>query len=128
MWGPALLNLRMERRSIRWRWLALLLVAGLAGAYAVHRDLYGTYLEYRESDARVDALMDGHKTLEETRDALQRRVDLLGSDPVEIEASIRRGKNLVREGERVYRIELDQDATANSYGEGSDPDSRDSIK
>ncbi|NLT59368.1 MAG: hypothetical protein GXX88_01940, partial [Candidatus Hydrogenedentes bacterium] len=37
---------------------------------------------------------------------LSRKVEHLDGDAVEMEAAIRRNKNLVREGETIYRVEL----------------------
>jgi septal ring factor EnvC (AmiA/AmiB activator) len=92
--------------------LALLLLAGASGAYLVHRGPWERLDGLRESQKQVDALERERTLLEQRRDRLQRRVEGLKSDPVEVEASIRRSKGLIREGERIYRIPLPGDTPA----------------
>lgn len=89
-----------------WRTYCLVffLVFALALFYVCRRDLYGLYQDYLSSEDRVRAGHEQCDTLERELDAARQRVEHLGNDPVEIEAAIRRTKNLVREGEKVYRI------------------------
>jgi len=96
----------MADRRTTWYWAALLAVAAGVAVYAYERDLYGKVLDYRASGAVVSELQEEHRRLEAEDQALRRSVDHLRSDDVEIQAAIRRSKNLVRENERIYRIEL----------------------
>lgn len=95
----------MKKTDYTWYWLALALVSALALAYIDRHDLKGRYEDYRETmqlvseqEAQVDALKS---QLEEA----QHRLKDMDSDPVEQEATIRRVRRLVREGEIVYRVE-----------------------
>ena len=95
----------MTRRiSIRY-WLALVVLAGLTAAYVHHRDLAGRYEEFKQSEQRVRALHEERRALEAERGSLERRVQHLDGDPVELEATIRRNRNMVRDGETIFRIE-----------------------
>lgn len=89
--------------------MALLGVILLVSCYAWYRDLVGRYMVYQESQESVNQLMAENQELMRERDFLRKRVDRLGNDPIEIEAAIRRTRNLVREDERIYRIELPED-------------------
>jgi len=96
----------MPRHSRAWYWLSLLLLVGLSAAYARYRDVNGLYLRYQKSEQdvqRVRGELDARKQ-EETQ--LKRNVTGLSSDPVEWEAFVRGNQGLVREGEKVYRVEL----------------------
>jgi cell division protein FtsB len=95
----------MKKTDYTWYWLALALVCALALAYIDRHDLKGRYEDYRETmrlvseqEAQVEALK---AQLEEAR----HRLNDMDSDPVEQEATIRRVRRLVREGEIVYRVE-----------------------
>lgn len=95
----------MDEKNRGWYWLVLLLAAAVTLLYAERRDLYGRYLahvrsvqEFREADHQ-------RSELEHDIEASGLRIQYLGTDPVEIEAAVRRNKNLVREGETVFRIE-----------------------
>ena len=106
----------MKRLPGRWYWLALIAMAGLLLLYAEHRGLSAKLTEYRDSEAQAEA-----KRVERDRavgevERLTRQVEQLDSDPVEVEASIRRSKNLVREGETIYRVELPENSQT---GKGS---------
>lgn len=88
-----------------YRWALLLLIVGV-GVYAEQRDLARLHLEYRDASSRVERSAAHLETLEADAAALQRRVDYLRSDPLEVEAAVRSEKKLLREGETVYRIIL----------------------
>lgn len=98
----------MESRA-HWYLLALLVVVTVLSIYAQRRDLPGLYMNWQASEAQVGELHQRVAGLETQTAALEQRVEYLNSDPVELEAAIRSGKRLVREGERVYRIELPDD-------------------
>jgi cell division protein FtsB len=94
------------RRFARYFLVALLAVL-LAALYAGRRNLLGRYFEHQRQQEQVDAARKQCEDLRKEIDSSGRRVDNLGSDPLEIEAAIRRSKDLVREGEKIYRIEVD---------------------
>lgn len=94
----------MSRKSIRY-WLALALTAAIMAGYASHRNLHRRFKDYLKSEADIQARQDRTATLEGRIEQSRERVESLGSDPLEIEADIRRHKTLVRDGERIYRIE-----------------------
>mgnify|MGYP001354213156 CR=1 FL=1 len=81
----------------------------LTGGYVYARDLSAKYEAHVQMEEGVNALTRQCEALKAERDALYDRVQKLSSDPVEIEASIRRTKHLVRLNERVYRIELPEE-------------------
>ncbi len=87
-------------------WIALVaVVAGTAG-YAYHRDLAACWRDYLDSQKETQAIEREHDALRAERDKLKEDVQRLKTDPVEVEQSIRQNKNLVREGEKVYRVDL----------------------
>ena len=98
----------MESRA-HWYLLALLVVVAVLSIYAQRRDLPGLYMNWQASESQVQALHEQVDGLEKQTTTLEQRVEYLNSDPVELEAAIRNGKRLVREGETVYRIELPDD-------------------
>ena len=89
-----------------WYWLALVAVIGLLAVYAQRRDLPGVYRDYLKSEDRVRDLEDRMPGLEAEKLRLERSVDYLAGDPLELEAAIREGQGLVRDGETVYVIEM----------------------
>lgn len=99
----------MQRSGKKWLVFAFVLVSGLLALYAYQRDLPGKYLSFQKSQSEVDALRSEKERLEEHSRLLQERVEQLNSDPVEIEAAIRRNRGLVREGEKVFQIELPEE-------------------
>ena len=99
----------MESTNKGWYWLALLAVLVAVGLYVQRRDLAGQYRAYRASDENVRELRLRLDGMESERQALQKTVQHLDDNPLELEAAIRRGKSLVREGETVYNVTLPQD-------------------
>lgn len=87
-------------------WLTLTLLVALVGLYAHQRGLYGLYLESKASAERLRNEQQELTTLQIKERRLEQRQAALDDDPVEIEAAVRRKKNLVREGEKVYRVFL----------------------
>lgn len=96
----------MVRERKGWYGLALIVAVGLTAWYVYNRDLWGLYTDHQKYDAQIRAVREQNKELETEIDASRRRIGQLGDDPIEIEAAIRQTKDLVREGERVYRIEV----------------------
>ncbi|MCC6699040.1 MAG: septum formation initiator family protein [Candidatus Hydrogenedentes bacterium] len=85
--------------------LVFLAATGLTVAYVVHRDLAGQYDFYKQNEDYVRGMREQLQTLASEEQRLRERVDGLTSDPVEVEADIRRNKGLVRPGEHIIRIE-----------------------
>ena len=84
--------------------LLMVAMAGMVIAYALHRDLFALYQSYRERGAEVQASRDELRAAQAFEEELARRVEHLDGDAVEMEAAIRRNKNLVREAETIYRV------------------------
>jgi cell division protein FtsB len=85
--------------------LVFLVATGLTVGYVIHRDLAGQYTFYQENEEYVRAMREQQRALTAEEQRLTQRVEGLTSDPVEVEADIRRSKGLVRPGERILRIE-----------------------
>jgi cell division protein FtsB len=81
------------------------LVALVTVLYANRRNLLGRYLEHEVREDQISAGQQQCEELQKEIDSTRRRVENLDSDPLEIEAAIRRSKDLVRKGEKIYRIE-----------------------
>ncbi len=86
--------------------LLVLAMTGMVAVYALHRDFVGLYHDYRQREAETQALRDRVRGAEAQARELAHKVERLDNDAVEMEAAIRRNKNLVREGETIYRVEL----------------------
>ncbi len=95
----------MRMRS-GWYWAALALFAIGLVAYARRHDLVGLYSEYRYSQTEVRQLEARLDDLRKEEMALERRVEDLDTDPLAVESEIRRSKGYVREGEKIFRVEL----------------------
>lgn len=95
----------------------LLVVSGVAYASFVYaRDVVSErQAELQESDGALGKRMTELDKLRQEAARLEAQVSNLDvHDPVEVEATIRRSKRLVREGETVYRIQQLKDAAAPS--------------
>lgn len=119
----------MSRGFGKTYWFGLVLSVAITAAYVYGRDIFAKYESFLANEEGVRALERDRDALAAERDLLQERVNRLSSDPVEIEASIRRSKNMVRINERIYRIELPDDETeaTPSYGDRHTPDTGDSA-
>lgn len=95
----------MKRTDYTWYWLTLALVCVLALVYIQQRDLKGRYEAYQETVNTVSAQEREVETLRTAVDEARDRLKGMDSDPLEQEATIRRVKRLVREGEIIYRVE-----------------------
>lgn len=95
----------MKKTDYTWYWLALALVCALALAYIEKRDLKGRYEAYKNTKETVAAQQAEVEALKAAVNDAQHRLRGMDSDPLEQEATIRRIKRLVREGEIIYRIE-----------------------
>lgn len=95
----------MDNRDRVWFVLALVLATSLTLWYVGGRKLVERYSRHQQIQQQTQAAKGQVRQLEKEIDNTRRRIEHLGSDPVEIEAAIRRSKDLVREGEKIYRIE-----------------------
>ncbi len=96
----------MMRMSGGWYWAAVALFAVGMIAFARRNDLLGLYSDYRYSQDVVKQLEARRDDLGKEESALRQRVEDLDRDPLAVETEVRRSKGLVREGEKIYRVEL----------------------
>ena len=75
-------------------------------AYGRRHDIAGLYSDYRYSQDEVKQLETRLGSLGKEESALRQRVEDLDRDPLAVETEVRRSKGLVREGEKIYRVEL----------------------
>jgi cell division protein FtsB len=107
---PGMARRRERMEAIMMRRIAyVLLVAGVlyaCGLYA--RNIITARQEaLHESDTALAQKVSELESLRAEAAQLEAQVNNLDvSDPVEVEAAIRRNKRLVREGETLYRIQL----------------------
>jgi cell division protein FtsB len=95
----------MQKKRNPWYWLSVALMLTVAGAYAWKSDLYRRYHDHLRTEAEIQAAQDQVDQLRQNLEASRDRVQDLDSDPLEVEASVRRIKRWARPGERVYRME-----------------------
>jgi hypothetical protein len=107
----------MQKRHWFRYWLGLAAAAGVTALYAYERDISGQYDNYRRSQAEFRDMQRQVEELRAKEELARRRVEMLRTDPVEMEATIRRNKNLLRAGERIYRVEAEPDQGASSSQE-----------
>ena len=89
-----------------WYWVSVAVVAASLVAYAQRHNLPGLYDEFRYSQDEVRQLEQRLDYLRADEEALKRHVEDLDNDPLAVEAEIRRSKGLVREDERIFRVQL----------------------
>lgn len=94
-----------ERHHRVWYWVLVVLAVVLTVLYAEHRSLIGRYLEYHAGIRQVQQAEQDLLRLDQEVAAFSERVKHLGSDPFELEAAGRSSKDLVRDGETIYRIQ-----------------------
>lgn len=92
------------------RALLFLLAVALSVCYASARKISDRYTAHQEREKALESMREEARALEEALDKEKRRAQELGSNPLELEASIRRLNGNVRPGETVYRVELSPDA------------------
>lgn len=92
--------------------LLLLALAGAAWFYNDRRDLEARRDVVFHSNEQVMLLEQELAAARQALARLEERVTDLHGDPVEMEAAIRRNKNLAREGERIYRVILPEERAA----------------
>jgi cell division protein FtsB len=88
-----------------WYVAGLVVLAGAVALYAYGRGLPDSYDRYQKGVSEVDRLRSETETLKAEESALKKDIEGLQSDPLEKERAIRRNKGLLKEGERVFRIE-----------------------
>ncbi len=98
----------MARRSPGWYWIVAGVFIFSLAAYAKFYDLPGLYDEYQFSEHEVEELISRLEFLQGEESVLSSKILGLDTDPSEMEAAIRGKKGLVREGETVYRVEIDE--------------------
>ena len=99
----------MPRRRNGWYWIAMAFVLLGLTAYANYHDLIGLYFGdqgYQHSEREVYELALRLESLKAEETALNSSVQGLDTDPLAMEAAIRRSKGFVRKGETVYRVEI----------------------
>lgn len=74
--------------------------------YVGYRDLAGLYNAYRNGEEETVNLQQSLEEEAAKAEVLEAHVAGLDGDPVELEAAVRRNKNVVREGEKIYRFDL----------------------
>ncbi len=95
----------MKSAGYKWYLLALAVMLALSGLYAVRRDLPERYRNYQRSEEAVRQAAANVAILQSEVELARRKLKDLDTDVVEMEATVRRIKRLVREGETVYRFE-----------------------
>jgi len=86
--------------------VAIALLVSVAYWYVGYRDLFGLYDTYRNGEIETENLQRVLHEEQARAETLEAHVAGLDSDPVELEAAMRKNKNVVREGEKIYRFEL----------------------
>lgn len=100
----------MPRRGSGWYWISMAAVLLGITAYARYHDLTGLYVGYQDSEREVSRLEVRLESLRAKEATLNRSVQKLDTDPLAMEAAIRRSKGFVRKGETVYRVEIPEDS------------------
>ena len=100
----------MPRHRNGWYWIGMAVVLVGLAAYASHHDLMGLYVGYQDSEREVNKLEVRLESLRAKEATLNSSVQKLDTDPLAMEAAIRRSKGFVRKGETVYRVEIPEDS------------------
>ena len=120
----------MKRKSrLPLYFFTLLAVVAVTSVYVERRGLFDRYDKHLDREDQLDHRKAYADRLRDSLHASQAHVEALDKDPLEIEASIRRVKPLVRPGEKVYRIKVLPDTAAGDAADNLDresiPESRD---
>ena len=94
----------MRKEILIWL-LGLALVAAVGYGYAQQRNIHVRYKEFQENTKQIEAVKQEIEALKQRVEQAQQRVQNMETDPVEIEATIRRIRRLTRDGETIFRIE-----------------------
>ena len=106
----------MDTGRKRVYWLILVLTGALTVLYVERRHLVTRYLDHEQAVQQLGVAYQQCEKLENDISVKRQLVKDLRTDPLEIEAAIRRSKGLVREGETVYRVEQAPDSKAAAAG------------
>ena len=82
-----------------------MLVAAVAYGYAKQRNIHARYLEFNKNEKQIESVRLEIEELKKRVDDAKQRVENMETDPVEIEATIRRVRKLTRDGEVVFHID-----------------------
>lgn len=77
----------------------------LAAGYVERRQLKERHAAFLQSEREIEAAQSQIVELEQALVAEEARARDLASDPVEVEAAVRRIKRAARDGEILYRVE-----------------------
>ena len=94
----------MHKEILIWL-LGLVLVTAVGYGYARQRNIHARYIEFQHNDKQIESVKQEIEALRKRVEQAQQRVDNMESDPIEIEATIRRIRRLTRDGETIFRIE-----------------------
>lgn len=98
----------MARIGGRFFWIAFAVLACAAGYYGYAVRLDTLYQDYRQSAQEVQALREQRDALTSEAERLEQRVEHMKHDPIEMEAAIRQRRNLVRPGETIYVVPIEE--------------------
>ena len=98
----------MRKEFLIWM-LGIVLVAAVGYGYAKQRDIHARYLQFQKNEKQVEAVRLEIEELKRRVEQAKQRVENMESDPVEIEATIRRIRKLTRDGEIVFHVESPPD-------------------
>jgi len=108
--GPTNMIVRFPWRIPYLGAVSYAVVLGLLGSaaywYVGYRDLPGLYNVYRNGELEAENLQRVLQEEEAKAELLEAHVAGLDSDPVELEAAMRRNQNVVRENETIHRFQL----------------------
>lgn len=94
----------MHKEILIWL-LGLVLVTAVGYGYARQRNIQARYMEFQQNEKQIESVEQEIEALRQRVEQAQQRVNDMESDPVEIEATIRRIRRLTRDGEIIFRIE-----------------------
>jgi cell division protein FtsB len=100
--------------------VAISLLVSAAYWYVGYRDLFGLYDAYRNGEIETENLQRKLEEDQAKAETLEAHVAGLDTDPVELEAAMRKNKNVVREGEKIYRFELAPERRDRPVASGED--------
>ena len=101
----------MRKEFLIWI-LGLLLVAAVGYGYAKQRNIHARYLEFQKNEKQIESVRQEIDELKKRVEEAKQRVENMETDPVEIEATIRRIRKLTRDGEVVFHIEAPPDSSS----------------
>ena len=102
----------MHRFPGKWYWASLMILLAAAYFYVERRGFAERIEAAQHSHEQVELLRGELRAAQGTVSQLEARVEHLHGDPVEMEAAVRRNKNLVREDETLFRVVLPEERGA----------------